>query len=146
MKTGSIVGSPTTKDQGVTDASTGYQKTAEYSRIHNNRCFPIVRENRYLSNAIQKKQAPMSTLQRGPYQWIPQQPMDRSGRPPDQREKGLSSHTEEKISVSPGWENPYRGYTVAQEMGTGYPEACRTGKQAHCHNHESGSRLVLGDE
>jgi hypothetical protein len=26
MKTGSIVGSPTTKNRGVTDASTGYQK------------------------------------------------------------------------------------------------------------------------
>ena len=140
MKTGSIVGSPTTKNQGVTDASTGCQKTAEYSRIHNNRCFPIVRENRYLSKTVQKKQASMLTLQRGPYQGTPQQPMDRSGRPANQWKKGLSSHAEEKISVSQGWENTYRGHTEAQEMGTGYPEVCRTGKQAHCHNHESGSQ------
>jgi hypothetical protein len=52
-----IVGSPTTKDQGVTDALTGYQKTAEHSRLRSNRCLFYSQSNTYSANFIQERQA-----------------------------------------------------------------------------------------
>ena len=55
MKTGGIVGSPTTKDQGVTGALTGYQKTLKHSRLQDNRCFFFSQGNTYSVNPIQKE-------------------------------------------------------------------------------------------